>query len=81
MFKDVFVTFFIDEDRKTLYQVCEDLNEGYYLEKVNPCWKLMNIGIAESELSEKRSTLPKTAIQIARIEAENIEDYWNEEAL
>lgn len=81
LFKDVFVTFFIDEDRKTLYQVCEDLNEGYYLEKGNPCWKLMNIGIAESELSEKRSTLPKTAIQIARIEAENIEDYWNEEAL
>ena len=73
LFKDVFVTFFIDEERKTLYQVCEDLNEGYYLEKGNPCWKLI--------LPEKRNKLPETAIQIARKDAENIEDHWNEEIL
>ena len=73
LFKDVFVKFFIDEERKTLYQICEDLNEGYYLEKGNPCWKLI--------LPEKRNKLLETAIQIARKDAENIEDHWNEEIL
>ncbi len=87
LFKDVFVKFFIDVESNTLYQICEDLNECYYLKKGDPLWKSINENISNEALDKinipphfyKLNPIPNTAIQIARKEAENIEDYWNEE--
>ena len=64
LYKDVFVTFAVDEDKGLLYQLGAD-GESYVLKKGSPEWKAL-----EGEVSG-------AAQVISRKTAERIEDNWN----
>ena len=65
LYKDVFVTFAVDEEKGLLYQLGAD-GESYVLKKGKPEWKPL-----ESKIS-------KGATVINRSNAERIEENWNE---
>ncbi len=65
LYKDVFVTFAVDEDKGLLYQLGTD-GESYVLKKGKPQWKRL-----EGKVS-------KAAEPIDRKNAERIEENWNE---
>ena len=66
LFKDIFVTYYIDEKRGLLHQISTD-NEHYVLRKGDPMWHLAkNCPSIEAHI-------------ISRKEAEYIEDQWAEE--
>ena len=65
LYKDVFVTYAVDEDKGLLYQLGTD-GESYVLRKGKPEWKLL-----EGKIS-------KGATVLNRKNAEHIEENWNE---
>jgi len=65
LYKDLFVTFYVDEDRGLLYQISDD-GESVMLKKGKIQWKAL-----EGKVSKK-------ARQIERREAERLEDNWAE---
>ena len=65
LFKDLFVTFLVDEDKGLLFQLCDD-GDHHMLKKGKPQW-----------LPLERS-IPKAAHRIPRKIAERIEDTWAE---
>lgn len=65
LYKDLFVTFCMDQKANTLYQISVD-GTGYFLEKGNPDWKPL------------KKEIPITAERLERLQAERIEDDWNE---
>lgn len=64
LYKDVFVSFYIDEVKGMLYQQ-DTSGEIYALKKGLPQWKAV-------------ARIPKTAMQVERKYAERLEDNWNE---
>lgn len=66
LYKDLFVTYYIDDNKGVLYQISAD-GEGFILRKGNPQWHPL-----EGTVSEKTR-------QIERKEAERIEDTWKEQ--
>ena len=65
LYKDLFVEYFVDENKGVLYQICAD-GESVVLKKGKPRWNPLE------------SSVPKTARSITRKEAERIEDNWAE---
>ncbi len=67
LYKDLFVSFYIDEARGRIYQVSCDINyEGWMFSRQNPMWIPFN------------GPIPETAIKVPRQYAERIEDNWLE---
>ena len=65
LYKDLFVSFYVDEDKGRLYQQSAN-GEGYVLKKGLPRWDPL----------EKK--IPRKARAISRKEAERLEDNWAE---
>ena len=88
LFKDVFVRYYLDCDNQVLYQQSE--NEViFYLKKGDSNWysladelaKLIAKDIIAAKDGEKYyynvNSVPDSAVQISRSEAERLEDCWN----
>lgn len=65
LFKDLFVSYWLDEERQILYQICLDL-EAYELHRGDPQW----------QVCDPQIRLPG-AIRLDRKAAEGMEDAWN----
>lgn len=65
LYKDLFVEYFVDENKGVLYQISAD-GESVVLKKGKPQWNPLE------------SSVPKKARSITRKEAERIEDNWAE---
>ena len=65
LYKDLFVSYFVDENKGLLYQISED-GTSFFLKKGKPQW------------IEFDGKMPKKVRQIERREAERIEDNWAE---
>ena len=65
LYKDVFVTFYLDREKKAIYQA-NDTGETYKMTKKKPQW------------TAYRRSVPKQAIVIDRLYAEHLEDMWAE---
>ena len=65
LYKDLFVRFYIDEEKGLLYQA-DAGGELHVLKKGKPEWKMQT------------ATVPKNAQEIHRKYAERVEDNWNE---
>ena len=63
LFKDLFVAYFLDEDKEMMYQVCET-GENFVLKKGKPRWFKFD------------GKIPKKAECVYRKVAERIEDNW-----
>lgn len=68
LFKDLFVTFFCEEEKEILYQISDD-GEAWIMSRETMTWNPFE------------GTTPKTARWMHRREAERIEDNWREEFL
>lgn len=67
LFKDLFVTYWLDERTHTLYQTCFD-QEAYRLHRGNPEWQVYD---------PKTLSVPANAARLDRKAAERLEDEWN----
>ena len=65
LYKDLFVTYLVDEDKEHLFQLCAD-GDCYMLQKGNPQWNSLD------------GPIPNAVRHISRKEAEHIEDTWAE---
>ena len=65
LYKDLFVTYLVDEDKGLMFQLCAD-GDHYMLKKGKPQWIPLD------------RTIPKSAHHISRKDAERIEDTWAE---
>ena len=86
--KDVFVKYYIDEEKGIIYQMSID-GTGFYLEKDNLMWQsILDAGAQNiSEKATKTNTKQYFSLfasdnikEISRKEAEFLEDMWNYEA-
>lgn len=68
LFKDLFVRFYLDEERESLYQIGAN-GEGYTLQRSRLDW--------QSFIGE----LPEGAEEIPRLQAESIENVWHDLSL
>ena len=65
LYKDLFVNFYVDDNKGVLYQIGAD-GESHVLKKGKPQW------------NELEGSVPKKARSVTRKEAERIEDNWAE---
>lgn len=65
LYKDLFVSYLVDEDKGLMFQLCAD-GEHYMLKKGKPQWLPLD------------RSIPKAAYSISRKNAERIEDTWAE---
>lgn len=65
LYKDLFVKYYVDDDKGLLYQICLD-GDSFVLKKGKPLWNPLD------------GNIPKKARSITRKEAERIEDNWAE---
>ena len=63
LFKDIFISYYIDEESGTIWQVCPPIST-YVCSKQKPDWV---------EVSEP---VPSSAVPTQRLEAEKLEDVW-----
>ena len=86
LFKDVFVKYYIDKQKQTIYQMCET-GKVYCLKKGNPVWtdagQEFNVISQNAKAEYKQccniNDICENAVPVTRKQAEFTEDMWNSE--
>ncbi len=68
LFKDIFVTFYLDDEKECIYQIGVN-GEGYVLYRTRLEWQPYS------------GPIPKSAEELPRVQAENIETAWHDISL